>query len=98
MNWHLVLTEANFERLIVGDLSRGDPGGLLLTLALSLAAIVMATILGTALALLRASGRAMLHVPAVVYIESLRNVPLLILVSMVSSSVAASLAVFAPFH
>jgi polar amino acid transport system permease protein len=80
MNWHLVLTEANFERLIVGDLSRGDPGGLLLTLALSLAAIVMATILGTALALLRASRRAMLYAPAVVYIESLRNVPLLILV------------------
>lgn len=80
MNWHLVLTEANFERLIVGDLSRGDPGGLLLTLALSLAAIVMATILGTALALLRASRRAVLYAPAVVYIESLRNVPLLILV------------------
>lgn len=80
MNWQLVLTEANFERLIVGDLSRGDPGGLLLTLVLSVASIVLSTILGTGLALLRASSRPVLYVPAVMYIEGLRNVPLLILV------------------
>jgi polar amino acid transport system permease protein len=80
MNWQLVLTEANFERLIVGDLSRGDPGGLLLTLVLSLASIVLSTILGTGLALLRASPRPVLYVPAVMYIEGLRNVPLLILI------------------
>jgi polar amino acid transport system permease protein len=80
MDWHLVLTEPNLERLAVGDLSRGEPGGLLLTLALALSSIALSTILAIGLALMRASSRRPLHVPAVIYIEGLRNVPLLILV------------------
>lgn len=80
MNWHLVLTEPNLERLVVGDLSRGKPGGLLLTLALALSAIALSTLLAVGLALMRASPRRRLRVPAVLYIEGLRNVPLLILV------------------
>lgn len=81
MNWDRVLTPINIERLLVGDLLyNGEPGGLLLTLMLAIIGIVCATLLGIVIGLMRASGRRALQLPARIYIQGLRNVPLLILI------------------
>lgn len=80
MNWHLVWTSDNLFRLFVGDLAKGAPGGLLLTVVMGIIGIVGGTILGTFVALLRSSPRPWLNWPASVYIQFLRNVPLLILI------------------
>jgi len=81
MDWGRVWTAKNWERLLVGNLnSTGEAGGLLLTLEIGLLSIVLATILGAVIGLMRHSSRAILYLPALVYIEILRNVPLLILV------------------
>jgi polar amino acid transport system permease protein len=76
-----VWTAGNWQRLLVGDLfSTGEVGGLLLTLELGLLSIVFATILGAAIGLMRSSSSRVLRIPATVFVELLRNVPLLILV------------------
>jgi polar amino acid transport system permease protein len=81
MSWERVLTEKNVERLLVGDLfTRGDPGGLLLTLIIGILAIVFATLLGALVGIMRTSRRPLFWMPALVYIELLRNVPALLLV------------------
>ena len=80
MNWGQVWTSTNFERLMVGDLTRGEPGGLLLTLMIGVLAIFGATILGAVFGVMRASRYRIAWVPAMLYIQTLRNVPLLILV------------------
>jgi len=81
MNWERVWTAANWERLLVGDLfNTGQPGGLLVTLALGIGAIVASTVIGGILGVMRSSERKALWVPALLYIQAFRNVPLLILV------------------
>jgi len=81
MNWAQVWTLANWERLLVGDyLKTGEAGGLLLTLQLGLLAIALSTLFGAILGSMRHSRRPALHWPAAIYIETLRNIPLLILV------------------
>jgi polar amino acid transport system permease protein len=80
MNWDLVWTEGNLVRLLVGDLGRGEPGGLLLTLGLSVLGIVFATVFGACVGLMRTARSRFLSLPAAVYILTLRNVPLLILI------------------
>lgn len=81
MNWDKVWTPTNLERMLVGDLfTQGQAGGLLLTLWIAAIAIVASTLLGMVLGVMRASDRRGLHLPALVYIETFRNVPLLILV------------------
>jgi polar amino acid transport system permease protein len=81
MYWDRVWTLANWERLLVGDLlNTGEPGGLLITLAIGLGAIAGSTVLGAGLGIMRSSGRRILWVPAMLYIQAFRNVPLLILV------------------
>lgn len=81
MYWDRVWTSANWERLLVGDLlNTGEPGGLLVTLAIGFAAIVFSTLIGAAVGILRTSERRILWVPALLYIQAFRNVPLLILV------------------
>ena len=81
MNWHKVWTEENIERLLVGDLfTQGHVGGLLLTVWIAAIAIVLSTLLGMILGVMRASDRPMLRLPAAAYIETFRSVPLLILV------------------
>lgn len=80
MNWGQVWTSTNLERLMVGDLARGEPGGLLLTLMIGVLAIFGATILGAIFGVMRASRYSIAWVPAILYIQTLRNVPLLILV------------------
>jgi polar amino acid transport system permease protein len=81
MHWDRVWTAANWERLLVGDLfNRGELGGLLLTLALGALSIFFSTLLGAVLGVMRNSGRPALWVPAMLYIQAFRNVPLLILV------------------
>jgi polar amino acid transport system permease protein len=81
MDWGRVWTAKNWERLLVGNLfSTGEHGGLLLTLEIGLLAIAIATVLGAVVGMMRHSSRKALWIPAAVYIESLRNVPLLILV------------------
>ena len=81
MHWDRVWTSANWERLLVGDLfNRGEWGGLLLTLTLGLLAIFFSTLIGAALGVMRSSSRPSLWVPAMLYIQAFRNVPLLILV------------------
>ena len=81
MNWERVWTLRNWERLLVGDLfNTGEPGGLLITLAIGLGAILGSTVIGAALGIARSSHRRILWVPAMLYIQAFRNVPLLILV------------------
>lgn len=80
MNWDLVWTSDNLTRLLVGDLGRGDPGGLLLTLMLSAVTIIGSTILGALIGVMRASRRSIVSFVAGLYVGSFRNVPLLILI------------------
>lgn len=81
MNWDKVWTLANWERLLVGDLfSKGETGGLLLTLEIGLLAILVATVLGAVVGVMRHSDKPLLWMPALLYIQTLRNIPLLILV------------------
>ena len=80
MNWDKVWTPTNLERLIVGDISRGEPGGLLLTVVLSLVCIAVATVLGSLIGIGASSKSRILVGAARIYVGLLRNVPLLILV------------------
>jgi polar amino acid transport system permease protein len=81
MNWERVWTAANWERLLVGDLfNTGQPGGLLITLAIGVGSILAGTLIGAVLGVMRSSERRWLWVPALLYIQTFRNVPLLILV------------------
>ncbi len=81
MNWERVWTAANWERLLVGDLfNTGQWGGLLVTLSIGLLSIVLSTFLGAVLGVMRSSARRALWMPAMLYIQAFRNVPLLILV------------------
>lgn len=78
MNWDLVWTSDNWFRLLVGD--KGQFGGLLLTLALSVVGIVFSTILGAFVGIMRTSRSKLVYIPATLYVLVLRNIPLLILV------------------
>lgn len=81
MNWGRVWTLQNIERLLVGDLfTKGEMGGLLLTVTLGLSAIVLATLFGAILGLMRYSERRWLRYPSLCYTEIVRNVPVLILI------------------
>ena len=81
MEFGRVWTAANWERLLVGDLfNQGVVGGLLVTLLLGIGAIVLSTVLGGILGVLRDSPRRTLRVAAAIYVQAFRNVPLLILV------------------
>lgn len=81
MQFERVWTAANWERLLVGDLfNKGVMGGLLLTLVLGLSSIVIATLLGAGIGVIRSSTRRALSVPAAVYVQAFRSVPLLILI------------------
>lgn len=81
MQFERVWTAANWERLLVGDLfNKGVLGGLALTLALGLAAIVISTVMGAAIGVMRASPRRALSVASGIYVQVFRSVPLLILV------------------
>ncbi|HLJ75101.1 MAG TPA: amino acid ABC transporter permease [Casimicrobiaceae bacterium] len=81
MNWERVLTPLNIERMLVGDLfTQGHVGGLLLTVIIAAIAIVGSTILGILLGVMRASPRRAIALPALVYIQAIRSVPLLILI------------------
>ena len=81
MNWDKVWTVHNWERLLVGDLFiKGKVGGLLLTLEIGLMAILFSTVLGAVLGVMRHSRNPLAWVPAMLYIQTLRNIPLLILI------------------
>lgn len=81
MGFASVLTWPNIERLLFGNLFiDGSMGGLLLTLVVGAMAIVGSTVVGTAVGLMRNADRACWRVPALVYIQILRSVPVLILV------------------
>lgn len=81
MQWGRVWTADNWERLLVGDLfNTGDMGGLLLTLIIGILSIIGSTVLGGVLGLMRASSNRLITIPALLYVQSFRNVPLLILV------------------
>ncbi|HUA51728.1 MAG TPA: amino acid ABC transporter permease [Candidatus Sulfotelmatobacter sp.] len=76
-----VWTVPNWERLLVGDLfNTGAIGGLLVTLLLGLGTIVLSTLLGTLIGLVRAGASRALRLAAGVYVQSFRNVPALILI------------------
>jgi len=79
MNWHLVLTENNVRRLVVGDYPDAL-GGVALTLLLTAVGIVCSTLLGLLVGYLRFAGTKPLRVVATVYVEFLRNIPLLVLI------------------
>jgi len=76
-----VWTAANWERLLVGDLlNQGVLGGLLLTLLLGGAAIVFSTVLGAIVGTMRSASWRTISIISAVYVQTFRNVPLLILV------------------
>jgi polar amino acid transport system permease protein len=76
-----VWTMANWERLLVGDLfNQGVIGGLLMTLLLGISAIVLSTVLGGIVGVMRTSSWRTVSVASAVYVQAFRNVPLLILV------------------
>ncbi len=79
MNWHLVFTENNIRRLLIGDFPDAL-GGVALTLLLTLVGIVASTLLGVLVGYLRFAGARPLRAAATVYVEFLRNVPLLVLI------------------
>lgn len=81
MSWDKIWTATNLQRLLVGDLfTKGEPGGLLLTLIIGFIAIIGATVLGAIIGVMRCSRRKIIWLPAHIYIQVLRGVPLLILV------------------
>jgi polar amino acid transport system permease protein len=81
MQFERVWTAANWERLLVGDLfNKGVMGGLLLTLVLGISSVVISTVLGGIIGVMRSSSRGALSVPSAVYVQIFRSVPLLILV------------------
>lgn len=80
MNWDLVWTENNLIRLFVGDLARGEAGGLLLTLEISVLAILVSTVMGAVIGIMRVSKSRWISVPAAIYVLTLRNIPVLILI------------------
>jgi polar amino acid transport system permease protein len=81
MQFERVWTAANWERLLVGDLfNKGVMGGLLLTLVLGLTSIVVATLLGAGIGVMRSSPRRALSLTSAVYVQAFRSVPLLILI------------------
>jgi polar amino acid transport system permease protein len=73
-NFNFGLIWQHFDRL---------SGGLLLSLELSVAAILIATLLGLALAIAHVSGGARVRAPIAFYVECIRNIPLLLLVYLV---------------
>jgi polar amino acid transport system permease protein len=79
MNWDLVFTANNVRRLLIGDWP-GAPGGVLLTLALTLIAMVLATLLGALVGYARFAGPRPVRWLATGYVELLRNIPLLVLI------------------
>lgn len=80
MGWAQVLTYDNVIRLLVGDLQRGQLGGLLLTLSMAVVGIAGGTVVGTLVGLMRASARRVLQVPSFLYVQLLRNIPLLVVI------------------
>ena len=81
MEFERVWTMANWERLLVGDLfNQGVIGGLLMTLLLGISAIVLSTVLGGIVGVMRTSSWRTVSVTSAVYVQAFRNVPLLILV------------------
>jgi polar amino acid transport system permease protein len=81
MQFERVWTAANWERLLVGDLfTKGAMGGLLLTLVLGVSSIILSTLLGGLLGVMRSSPRRTLRIPSAIYVQCFRSVPLLILV------------------
>jgi polar amino acid transport system permease protein len=80
MNWDLVWTENNLIRLVVGNLARGEPGGLLLTIGLSILAIIVSTMMGAVIGIMRVSRSSWISLPATIYVLLLRNIPVLILI------------------
>lgn len=81
MNWERVWTAKNLERLLVGDLfNTGNTGGLLLTLELGLLSIVLATIGGAIVGVMREARSPFVRFPAFAFVQLFRNVPLLVLV------------------
>lgn len=80
MNWHQVWTLQNLKRLMVGNFPDGAVGGLLLSLAIGVITIVLSTLLGTVIGLMRNSSRPIARIPATLYVETARNVPIVIIV------------------
>lgn len=80
MQWDQVWSSDNLLRLMVGNLLHGQPGGLMVTLAVAAISILLSTILGAGVGVMRASQARWLSMPAFVYIQCLRNVPLVILI------------------
>jgi polar amino acid transport system permease protein len=79
VNWHLVFTENNIRRLLIGDFPDAL-GGVALTLLLTFLGIIASTLLGFLVGYLRFAGARPLRIAATVYVEFLRNVPLLVLI------------------
>jgi len=79
MNWQLVFSENNIRRLLIGDYPQAL-GGVALTLVLAALGIIASTLLGFIIGYGRFAGAKPLRALAAVYVEFLRNIPLLVLV------------------
>jgi polar amino acid transport system permease protein len=79
MNWELVFTANNIRRLLIGDFPPAL-GGVALTLTLAIIGIFASTIIGFVVGYARFAGNRTVRWLATVYVEFLRNIPLLILI------------------
>jgi polar amino acid transport system permease protein len=79
MNWELVFTANNIRRLLIGDFPP-ELGGVALTLTLAIIGIFASTIIGFVVGYARFAGHRPVRWLATVYVEFLRNIPLLILI------------------
>lgn len=78
MQWDVVWR--NFDYLLVGSWPQGPLGGLAMSVVLAIGGIFGAFWLGLGFGLLRLSDRWWLRLPAIIYVEIIRGIPLLMLI------------------
>lgn len=74
------MTDLDFSRLTWETLSAYVSKGLIFSFQLTLMAMLGGIILGTLLAMMRLSGRKWLEVPAAIYVDTLRSIPLVLVI------------------
>ncbi|NJB67791.1 polar amino acid transport system permease protein [Desulfobaculum xiamenense] len=78
MNWNIVWD--NFDYFLIGAYPEGPLGGLAMSILLALGGIFGAFWLGLGAGLMRMSRNAWVRIPALIYIEIIRGIPLLMLI------------------
>jgi polar amino acid transport system permease protein len=80
MRWDVIIQGNNIKRLMIGDFPGGEVGGLILTLYIGILSIIASTFFGIILAAMRVSNRKYFKIPATIYIETIRGLPLMMII------------------